>query len=1325
MRGMVGLCIAVAAWLVAPVGAGAGPLDNPAFSATPAEILAAAVTAPRADDGIAILREDVSISVDAGGLLSRRTRLVFVVQTPAAADAWGTLTLGWQPFYQDTPSIAARVISPDGKVARLDPALIHEAPAVNESPTVFSDRRVMSAPLPRLAVGAVVEEEIVTTNRAPLLAAGEVRWEGVTRSAPIAHKVVEVSWPAARPVTLVTRGPGVPAPARRASGGRTVVRYEFRDVAVPAAGQPAVPSDYVSTPYLGLSTGRSWQAVAAEYRDLVEAKLAQGVALPAELRAATQRATVDKIMAWLHARVRYTGIELSDSAIIPFTPAETLARGFGDCKDKATLTVSLLRAAGITADVALVSTGPGFDVDPALAGLGDFNHAIVRAVVDGQPLWIDATEDLLPAGQLPTRDQGRRALVIAAATTALTTTPVGRPADNVNREVRTFHLTEAGRPTVTEVSTQAGVWASDLRGWVRGNTRADVHRQLSTYVDQEYLGDLRSFSSTDPNDLATPFALTLEVDDVGRVATLRAVTKAWLFPRDVLDHLPDTLTSTASDIADRVAARTVDYVWSVPQTFEIVNQLVVPPGYRIPPAPANTTRRLGTMTLSTTHARQGQVVTVTYRLDTGKQRITAAELRATRAAIAALNQEPAEVVELPLEAAALKDDGKLQAAAAAYRRLVALHPREAIHHGQLAQLYLDAGLGEAARREARLATTLEPTDADAWMVLGFVLNRDLFGRRFEAGLDRAGALAAYRKAVQLNPRHIGAVADLADVLVTDAAGHLRSDPDACREAAPLLESVRDSEGSTNDVRLQVCYAIMGDAEALVQLARRSTDVAVQRSATVLAVALGGDAAATIRRADALASGDTRTKLLEDTLGTLAIARRYEHLAPLLRAMTPTPLASELAQLTALRRLDLGALAPLDPTTPAKLASVAIAGGLVPTRPWSDKLEAALTSVADLAYLQPIRGYPAQLRGDTVLAGASAATTPLGPGRWRVTIKTVTGVTLTWYVARRGRRVEVVGSPMLASTVGAAVLDALQAKDVPAARAWLLAMADDAQTPEARVSTMVARHRADIPKAGPALLELLAMFTAEPDDDRVTLAALRACAGLTAPADTAACGLFVAILAPRRGVTDPLRDLLTVTSTDPDVVADVALGRARAGAIDDAHKLLDDALARHPGALPLLSARVTIDARGTPAELEPWLAALTVAGAGSAMELSNVAWVRAFHDADLTAARAVIERSVGLGQAPSATQHNTFAAVLAAQGELAAAAEHLRQTLALRAPTDADWYVVGRIAEGLGLVEDAVVIYRRLTRPPRRPLELLPWDFAQRRLTALGQPAGRW
>ena len=83
------------------------------------------------------------------------------------------------------------------------------------------------------------------------------------------------------------------------------------------------------------------------------------------------------IVDYLDREVRYTGIEFGEAAIIPHDPAETLAKKYGDCKDKATLLVTMLRAAGIPANVALLSVESRVDVPVDLPGMGMFDHAIV------------------------------------------------------------------------------------------------------------------------------------------------------------------------------------------------------------------------------------------------------------------------------------------------------------------------------------------------------------------------------------------------------------------------------------------------------------------------------------------------------------------------------------------------------------------------------------------------------------------------------------------------------------------------------------------------------------------------------------------------------------------------------------------------------------------------------------------------------------------------------------------------------------------------------------------------------------------------------------
>src|ERR1044071_2678951 len=148
-------------------------LDKPAFSATPAELLALAKSAAAsADWPVIVLRDDSELNLDGSGRAHRRWRRVFVVTSQAGVDDWGVWSAEWSPFYQDKPTVRARVIEPDGTAVELDQKLIVDAPVSQQSATVFSDARSLEAPLPRLRIGAVVEEELVLDDRVAVLAAG-------------------------------------------------------------------------------------------------------------------------------------------------------------------------------------------------------------------------------------------------------------------------------------------------------------------------------------------------------------------------------------------------------------------------------------------------------------------------------------------------------------------------------------------------------------------------------------------------------------------------------------------------------------------------------------------------------------------------------------------------------------------------------------------------------------------------------------------------------------------------------------------------------------------------------------------------------------------------------------------------------------------------------------------------------------------------------------------------------------------------------------------------------------------------------------------------
>jgi hypothetical protein len=155
----------------------------------------------------------------------------------------------------------------------------------------------------------------------------------------------------------------------------------------------------------------------------------------------------------------------------PHPAAEVLRHRYGDCKDKATLLVSLLRAIGEDGYVVLVNAGDPARTSEAWPTLF-FNHAIValRAdaatpadwpVVDagslGKLVIFDPTDSSTPLGLLSPADQGGFALLVAPLGGPLLKLPVSDPASNLIERTSKAGLGPQGDVQVSVVE--------DYRGW--------------------------------------------------------------------------------------------------------------------------------------------------------------------------------------------------------------------------------------------------------------------------------------------------------------------------------------------------------------------------------------------------------------------------------------------------------------------------------------------------------------------------------------------------------------------------------------------------------------------------------------------------------------------------------------------------------------------------------------------------------------------------------------------------------------------------------------------------------------------------------------------
>jgi transglutaminase-like putative cysteine protease/Flp pilus assembly protein TadD len=772
----------LSAFCMATATASAGVLtDHEHFSLTP-QALTAAATSTQVPDGadVAVAEVQETYRFDADGSSEYTQYFVYRILTPQGAEVWNELAVYWSPWLAERPSMKARVVAADGTAYSLDPATIADSPVTGDA-SIYSDQRMLRAPLPAIAPGAVVETEIVLKERTPFAGAGKIGRSFFRMEEPVEHFRLTLQAPTSLP--LRHRMDLLPTlkPTHTQSGGMDQWVFEASSIPANEEIESGLPGDVPAYPMITFSTGVSWNEVAKSYSQIVAARLAEArlgdlVAKLIKGRDSTQD-KASALVEYLNREIRYTGIEFDQSSIFPHTTAETLGRRYGDCKDKALLLVAMLRAANIPADMALLNAGDRLDVPPELPGMGLFDHAIVY-VPGEQPLWIDATAETARLGQLPDMDRGRWALIINPGTDALTRIDEARSSDNVVFEEREVRLADNGPAQVLEISRPQGTYESDYRRIYANLADKDTRNNLTDYVKAEYLAArLDKVDSSDAKNFSQPFRLTLESSESRRADTSLSQAVAYIRRDGLLNYLPyDLRTRELSDEENAKATRpekkrTNDY--QLPRPFRAMwkYRIVPPRGFRPGPLPPDATIAIGPLQFVERFATDADgAIRAELTLDTIKRRFTAEEVSVIRNKVAELLAGEAISLRFDLTAHLLLTQGQPKESFDAYRELIRQDPKDAIQHLRRADGLLQAGMTEAARAEVAQAIKLDPKSAFAQETMANVLQYDSIGRWHQEGADYAGAAAAYRAAIALDPDDKRLVGNYAILLEHDSRG---------------------------------------------------------------------------------------------------------------------------------------------------------------------------------------------------------------------------------------------------------------------------------------------------------------------------------------------------------------------------------------------------------------------------------------------------------------------------------------------------------------------------------------------------------------------------
>jgi transglutaminase-like putative cysteine protease/predicted Zn-dependent protease len=508
----------------------------------------------------------------ASGLDRVHVQQLFFVGSESALDVHRVSTIRYSPSTEELRVIHARAWKPNGLV--LDAQELGDREYADTPGSMYYDMRLHQLRFAGLEKGDVVELEYSLAPKRRSAPYSGYFGELVLFAGrgPEQLKRYVLIAPAAQKI-FVHAEKIAPANVSERDGSQ-VFLWESRSVAA-LPREPRSPGITEISPYVHVSTMGDWKQLGSWYADLVRPQFALDQELQDELARLTTGLHTDKekisaIQEFVLRSTHYVALEFGIYSYKPYPVAQIYARRFGDCKDKASLMIALLRAAGIEAEIALVRTRSLGDVAAEPASIAVFNHAIVY--VPKYDLWLDGTAEY--AGrELPLEDQGALSLTVSLSGAAqIRHIPMTHVADNYTRHVIRGELSTQGVIQFNGSTTTRGEDAPGLRHdlAIREQQLDTFRRELaevfpSVKVDSVAVHGAEVLSSS----VNVEFQGALNSPQYKRVVSL---SSSWM-PRSYASALAESST------------RTQDLVLPLPWTTEEEIHIALPEGAEVTSMP--------------------------------------------------------------------------------------------------------------------------------------------------------------------------------------------------------------------------------------------------------------------------------------------------------------------------------------------------------------------------------------------------------------------------------------------------------------------------------------------------------------------------------------------------------------------------------------------------------------------------------------------------------------------------------------------------------------------------------------------------------------------
>jgi hypothetical protein len=470
------------------------------------------------DAGIIYILDEDIVEVSEDGRCRQTFRVVFKILNDRGKGN-GDIQIGYNSRAETASIIYARTITPEGKIIPLNENAVKIVTPYSSYPS-YSDYKELTFSMPGVTVGSIIDYKVMQEKKKPEIEgkfSDEFYFQTYDPTYVCRYKVItprdmDLKYLVLNPLQGIQLSPKIIH-----DGNKKIYLWEYKHIPQIIREKSMPPTDEVAFRIL-VTTMNSWEEFSNWWRKKIEGKTEPDGSIKRKVAELTQDLSTSKekmeiIFDYVKREIRYVSIGLGKSGYEPENAKKVFENKYGDCKDKSTLLISMLRTAGIPAYYVLIPTGNIGNLIKDFQYPFQFNHCIVAVESEAKYHFIDPVANSYRFDYLPDSDRNRDVLIFNDQKIVFEKTPLAKSEENAYYSQSQIKIGLNGSIECKVKNFGVGGKEAIYRSFFIKNRPTEIKEFLEERVNDISPGArLLTYTHSDPENFKERFELNIKYD---------------------------------------------------------------------------------------------------------------------------------------------------------------------------------------------------------------------------------------------------------------------------------------------------------------------------------------------------------------------------------------------------------------------------------------------------------------------------------------------------------------------------------------------------------------------------------------------------------------------------------------------------------------------------------------------------------------------------------------------------------------------------------------------------------------------------------------------